>query len=241
MNNLTQKILNILIKITFAFAIIDIVLLILIILGVHSLLLDLIAPSADFFVPRTYREIKCNILPSLLSKISLIVLFGGIVSIIIFVIGRRKKELRINRKLLITSLIFGSIVLFMVTTIFFCWARAGDSFRTEEMHLMVRAQELYYYDNGKYFTHDGSDDGTPTIGKYLQALDDPKAPERHYKWLNNNVDIQGCTKGEFYCAYATFESKGNCHNVRYFAASENGNKELCDEEPAYGPNDCECW
>jgi len=121
--------------------------------------------------------------------------------------------------------------------------KARDARRMSDMRQIVSAQEMYYGDASKYATSAGAD--IPVVGPYLSVRpEDPQEPNRHYVWLANDwIFGEACKEGGFFCAYATLEIKGNCKKTRYFAASENGYKEVCDVIPAYNRNtgDCTCF
>ena len=112
-------------------------------------------------------------------------------------------------------------------------SRARDARREADMRQLLVAQEIYYGDNGRYYTS-GDRDGTPAIPLYLNALDDPKAPAQHYKWLDNT------TCDQKFCAYAVMENSGDCGRgiKRTFAVSERGTKRICGQPPIDG---CACW
>jgi hypothetical protein len=111
-------------------------------------------------------------------------------------------------------------------------SRARDAKREIDLRQFWSAQEMYYLDNGKYYTGDDQN-GLPAISPYLNALDDPKAPAKHYKFLDNT----SCNQK--FCAYALMENNGKCGKMkRYFAVSERGPKEICGSPPVSG---CNCF
>lgn len=110
-------------------------------------------------------------------------------------------------------------------------SRVRDIKREYNLRDFSSAQVRYYVDKGKYYTA-SEQDGLPAIPPYLVALDDPMAPDRHYKWLDNTSCPQ------HYCAYAILENKEICSKNRYFAVSEKGAKEICDIPSTNG---CFCW
>jgi len=113
-------------------------------------------------------------------------------------------------------------------------SKARDAKRQSDIRQVSTAQEMYYGDNEAYFTA-AAQDGTPAIGIYLGALNDPQPTTNPYKWLANNA----CTPaGQFYCAYAKLENKGGATTTRYFAVSQKGTKEIWDTAPTDG---CACW
>jgi prepilin-type N-terminal cleavage/methylation domain-containing protein len=153
-------------------------------------------------------------------------------------------------ELLVVIAIIGILAGIVLVSLGGARSKARDAARQSDLHQLLVAQEMYYGDNAAYFTSGAtvgsSDNGTPAIGTYLGALNDPQCPggscgtATNYKWLHNNVDITGCTKGQFFCAFATLENKGTCPTTRYFAASEKGTKEVCDL-PGYATADCVCF
>jgi hypothetical protein len=121
--------------------------------------------------------------------------------------------------------------------------KAPDARRTSDMRQIISAQEMYYGDTYKYVISTGSE--IPSIGTYLPVPPkDPKEPNKHYVWLENNwIYGESCKGGQFFCAYTILDNKGTCKETRYFAASENGSKEICDVVPVYNKSagDCICY
>jgi hypothetical protein len=77
---------------------------------------------------------------------------------------------------------------------------------------------MYYDASEAYLTDDGDGlVGTPAIGSYLGALDDPLTTQ-HYVWIDNSIDNQA------FCAYATLEKAGT--NTVYFCADQDGTAEM---------------
>jgi len=112
-------------------------------------------------------------------------------------------------------------------------SKARDALREIHLRQFWSAQDMYYTDNERYYTSSDRD-GTPPIPIYLNSLDDPQAPAKHYKWLDNTVCPQK------YCVYTLMENSGNCGKriKRYFVASERGTKEICGLAPTSG---CNCF
>jgi len=131
--------------------------------------------------------------------------------------------------LLIPGIILVSTI--VLTSLSGAKSKARDARREMDMRQFSTAQEMYYMDNGKYYIS-GEQDGTPAIPPYLVTLDDPQAPNKHYKWLDNTSCDQ------HYCVYAILENKRDCNKTAYFAASEKGTKIICEKAPTDG---CKCF
>jgi prepilin-type N-terminal cleavage/methylation domain-containing protein len=137
-------------------------------------------------------------------------------------------------ELLVVIAIIGILSSVVLVSLGGARSKARDAKRESDIRQVVSAQEMYYGDSESYFTA-GAQTGTPAIGTYLPASDDPQTPTKHYNWLANT----SCTPAaQFFCAYATLENKGNCSTTKYFVASEKGAKETCDTAPSSG---CACY
>jgi prepilin-type N-terminal cleavage/methylation domain-containing protein len=145
-------------------------------------------------------------------------------------------------ELLVVIAIIGILASIVLVSLGGARSKARDTVRLSDMRQVVSAQEMYYAEHEGYFQADGSTAGTPAIGTYLTALDDPKS-DMHYTWLDNSADTTVSHTGtcatisECFCAYATLENKGDCDDTRYFIASEKGTKaDVCTAPTAFP-----CW
>ena len=111
-------------------------------------------------------------------------------------------------ELLVVIAIIGILAGIVLVSLGGARSKARDARRQSDIRQVVTAQEMFYGDGEAYQTSAVAT-GTPAIGSYLGALDDPQST-KHYTWLANNGTIAGCTTGQYFCAYATLESKGTC-------------------------------
>jgi len=139
-------------------------------------------------------------------------------------------------ELLVVIAIIGILAGIVLVSLGGARSKARDAKRQSDIRQVATAQEMYVGDTENYFTS-AATSGIPAIGTYLSALDDPQAPTKHYNWLDNTGCV-GTEAGQHYCAYATAENKGTCTTTRYFAVSEKGAKEICNNAPTDG---CACW
>jgi type II secretion system protein G len=142
-------------------------------------------------------------------------------------------------ELLVVIAIIGILASIVLVSLGGARSKARDAQRQSDVRQVTTAQEMYYGDNESYLTAI-TQDGIPAIGTYLDTLDDPQAPTKHYKWLDNTTCDPA---GQAYCTYATLENKGNCTSTKYFAASEKGTKEIClqDNDLSLKTDGCACW
>jgi prepilin-type N-terminal cleavage/methylation domain-containing protein len=146
-------------------------------------------------------------------------------------------------ELLVVIAIIGILASIVLVSLGGARSKARDTVRMSDMRQVVSAQEMYYAESEGYFQADGSAAGTPAIGTYLAALNDPKS-DMNYAWLDNSADTAlshtgtCATISECFCAYATMENKGtSCDTTRYFVASEKGTKDDVCTAPTAFP----CW
>lgn len=100
--------------------------------------------------------------------------------------------------------------------------QARDVRRKADMRQLFSAQELYFADNGAYFTSTTMPKaivGRETTYMPTVPLDPQGFP---YGWVDNTGDDQR------FCAYAVLEDKGSCRSARYYTASHRGTFEVCD-------------
>lgn len=148
-------------------------------------------------------------------------------------------------ELLVVIAIIGILAGIVLVSLGGARSKARDAVRQSDIRQLVTAQEMYYDENAEaYLQDDGSILGTPAVGNYLTALHDPQCPAgvcstgaADYVWLENNNPAT-CNDSQVFCAYATMENLGGCTDARYFAASEQGTKEICETAPDDG---CACW
>lgn len=156
-------------------------------------------------------------------------------------------------ELLIVIAILGILTTVVMLSLSLARARARDAIRRSDMKQLVSAQEMYYVSDEQYYSVDMAGvGGIPTIGTYLDALNDPQCqggscgsiPD--YVWINN-TDVAGldCSDanlnadfGQWFCAYATLEAKSGANTI-YVAASNRGVREVVGAAPTID-NDCTC-
>ena len=138
-------------------------------------------------------------------------------------------------ELLVVIAIIGILASIVLVSMGGARAKARDAKRQSDIRQVASAQEMYYGDQEAYYKAE-TQDGIPAISPYLSALDDPQAPTKHYKWLDNN-GTGDCTwgaatlsEGEYYCAYVTLEAPAT---TTYMVVSQAGTKETTTNVTGY--------
>ncbi len=150
-------------------------------------------------------------------------------------------------ELLVVIAIIGTLSGIVLVSLGGARAKARDAVRQSDMRQVVTGQELYYADNGKYFTDDGSGDGIPAISTYLQALDDPLGTV-HYIWKDNTAALDCAGENydalinQWFCAYAILEEDSSISgNTLYFVATHLGSKKLDLDDAPTTIAGCTCF
>jgi len=120
-------------------------------------------------------------------------------------------------ELLVVIAIIGILSSIVLVSLGGARKKARDARRESDIRQIVSAQEMYYDSNEAYLTDDGTGNGTPAIGIYIGALDDPLITQ-HYVWIDNTADDQS------FCAYAILEKAGT--HTAYFCADQDGTAEM---------------
>jgi len=133
-------------------------------------------------------------------------------------------------ELLVVIAIIGILASIVLVSLGGARSKAQDAQKEATLRQVVTAQEMCYADaacDGAYGYATSTSATLPAIGTYMEA-------NTAYFWLDNTIST-GCTKGQFYCAYALLSDS------TYFAASEKGAKNVGSTAPTYGAADCLCW
>jgi prepilin-type N-terminal cleavage/methylation domain-containing protein len=114
--------------------------------------------------------------------------------------------------------------------------RARDSRRQSDFRQIPAAQESVMSDDNSYTQAIGAVGAIPAAKntlnyQYLIPLKDPFTGNSNYRyvWITNNVPCGALQAGKYYCAIAKLEIRAQCAagQTRYFAANNNGTKEIC--------------
>ena len=123
-------------------------------------------------------------------------------------------------ELLVVIAIIGILSSIVLVSLGGAREKARDARRMSDMRQIVTAQQMYYGDNEAYLENVAKTDGTPAIGTYLMALDDPQPATKHYGWADNATTDGDEQK---FCAYAALEqSPVTAGNTVYYCASHDG-------------------
>ncbi|MEK9135257.1 MAG: type II secretion system protein [Patescibacteria group bacterium] len=121
-------------------------------------------------------------------------------------------------ELLVVIAIIGMLAGIVMVSMGGARSKARDAKRQSDMRQIVTAQSMVMGDDQNYATSTGSTaTALPAIKNaintvYLQAVDDPQAPTKHYGQLSNSPT------GQYFCAYAALENPAGS----YFTASDRG-------------------
>ena len=142
-------------------------------------------------------------------------------------------------ELLVVIAIIGTLSGIVLVSLGTARAKARDAVRQSDMRQILAAQEMYYGDQDGYYPDAGPASGSPAIGTYIGALDDPQ-PTRSYVWLDNTSAACN-TDYEYFCVYVVLEGDGSCADGRVFFAHEAGTKEEClSAIPVLPADGCSC-
>jgi prepilin-type N-terminal cleavage/methylation domain-containing protein len=157
-------------------------------------------------------------------------------------------------ELLVVIAIIGTLSGIVLVSLGGARAKARDATRQSDMRQVISAEEMYYGDQEHHIGQDTANktDGTPAIGSYLRALQDPQASAGHndYVYVHNDAALD-CTDDAFdvanayqwFCAYAELEgevSPCTSGQTTYIAASHHGTRVVCAAAPTTD-SACTCF
>jgi prepilin-type N-terminal cleavage/methylation domain-containing protein len=135
-------------------------------------------------------------------------------------------------ELLVVLAIIGMLTGIVLVSLGRARARARDVRRMSDIRQVVTAQQMYEGEKQVFFTTT-TQDRIPPIEGYMPAVNDPQAPNKQYRWVDNTNDS---TK---FCVVAELEDKGNCDNKRFFIGYQNGTREVCRDSAPQNLAQCE--
>lgn len=145
-------------------------------------------------------------------------------------------------ELLVVIAIIGTLSGAVFTSLRTVRRRSRDIKRQSEMRQLISGLSMYYNEQEKYLTQAEKTDGTPQIGEYLPAMDDPLCLNGpctggypNYKWKGNTggLDCDGteldAVADEWFCSYAKLEDEVYCavNEDAYSASSHKGVRIAC--------------
>lgn len=171
-------------------------------------------------------------------------------------------------ELLVVIAIIGILASIVLVSLGGARSKARDAKRQSDVRQIGTAMEMYYSDSAGYLEDDGPLAPTTGIGTYMPNIPTDPQTDTSYGWLNNcnSTDPDGCTdpeapstltctpgdKDQCFCVYTKLEGAGECAGtldpVRYIAASQQGVKEVCENDPPAATVDgnellldLDCW
>jgi prepilin-type N-terminal cleavage/methylation domain-containing protein len=140
-------------------------------------------------------------------------------------------------ELLVVITIIGTLSGIVLVSLSGARSRARDAIRQSDIRQLVSAQGIYYgFNDGYYTSVPPGEGGSPSIGRYLSPMHDPRCPGSEcvdYVWRTNTGDLNcdssqlDSEAGEWFCVYAVMEEKStDPNNTIYFCASHRGTKKV---------------
>ncbi len=145
-------------------------------------------------------------------------------------------------ELLVVIAIIGTLSGIVLVSLGGARSKARDATRQSDMRQVVSGEEMYYGDNEQYVDQPTADktDGTPPMGTYLRALQDPQEAAGHadYVYVQNDSALvcpnDTSAAGQWFCAYALLEGEVppcTAGQATYIAASHHGTRVVCGAVP----------